>query len=92
MPDTTVETSFVVTMRSGSVGAGSVDRVHDNHTRDVLRALHLGCGDGHDIRQVVRHDEDSPFWREVAELTYDPLGDDMGHHEGHDVPFVRKEL
>jgi hypothetical protein len=68
---------FQVVLRSDSIGAALAERMPEQHARDLLRALHLGCGSFR-------------VFRDGEELVYDPFGDDMGNHDGHDSPVIHQ--
>jgi len=70
------ESTFVVIVQSDEVGAALAERVHHQHRVAVLRALHLLVGGS------------ARVFDGLLELTYDPLGNDMGHHPGHDEPYT----
>lgn len=78
----------MVTVRSTGVGAGMMERVHEQQARNLLRALHLGIGDSCTIN-MIEATSDTGLFRVGDSLAYDSYADDMGNHPGHDTAVIR---
>ena len=72
------ENVFIVVMHSSALGAGALETALDKQTRTLLRAVHMQANGARVFR---------PCPTGFEEVVYDPAGDDMGNHEGHDAPF-----